>query len=250
MGGNTPEQHHWCPKQEKLLIGWAEKAAGYRWLHNYSRMFYKKQNDWLSYPCIIISSITGVGGFAVLSPNDQTMSDSKKQQIIAVQYFFAFLNVLAGILTSVSKFNNSTKMMETHSAMCVQWSKFYRNIEMELSLETEHRGEVNEFVTKCRQEYDRLLDDSPDIPSNSIDAFNMTFPDKENKPDVCNGLNVIGTNLGGSSDSECGKRKIVKWLAKSRPNTPDIETGRKMSMELSQSDLQSHSTTQQHKGKR
>ena len=250
MGGNTPEQHHWCPKQEKLLIGWAEKAAGYRWLHNYSRMFYKKQNDWLSYPCIIISSITGVGGFAVLSPNDQTMSDSKKQQIIAVQYFFAFLNVLAGILTSVSKFNNSTKMMETHSAMCVQWSKFYRNIEMELSLETEHRGEVNEFVTKCRQEYDRLLDDSPDIPSNSIDAFNMTFPDKENKPDVCNGLNVIGTNLGGSTDSECGKRKIVKWIAKSRTNTPDIETGRKMSMELSSSDLQSHSTAQQHKGKR
>ena len=250
MGGNTPEQHHWCPKQEKLLVGWAEKAAGYRWLHNYSRMFYKKQNDWLSYPCIIISSITGVGGFAVLSPNDQTMSDSKKQQIIAVQYFFAFLNVLAGILTSVSKFNNSTKMMETHSAMCVQWSKFYRNIEMELSLETEHRGEVNEFVSKCRQEYDRLLDDSPDIPSNSIDAFNMTFPDKENKPDVCNGLNVIGTNLGGSTDSECGKRKIVKWLAKSRTNTPDIETGRKMSMELSSSDLQSHSTTQQHKGKR
>ena len=82
----------------------------------------------------------------------------------------------------ISKFNNSTKMMETHSAMCVQWSKFYRNIEMELSLETEHRGEVNEFVSKCRQEYDRLLDDSPDIPSNSIDAFNMTFPDKENKP--------------------------------------------------------------------
>jgi hypothetical protein len=249
MGGNTPEQHHWCPKQEKLLIGWAEKAAGYRWLHNYSRMFYKKQNDWLSYPCIIISSITGVGGFAVLSPNDQTMSDSKKQQIIAVQYFFAFLNVLAGILTSVSKFNNSTKMMETHSAMCVQWSKFYRNIEMELSLETEHRGEVNVFVTKCRQEYDRLLDDSPDIPSNSIDAFNMTFPDKENKPDVCNGLNVIGTNLGGGIDSEYGKHKITKWLAKSRANTPDIETGRKMSTELSQSDLQSHSTVQQHKGK-
>ena len=249
MGGNIPEQHHWCPKQENLLVGWAEKAAGYRWLHNNSRMIYKKQNDWLSYPCIIISSITGVGGFAVLSPNDQTMSDSKKQQIIAVQYFFAFLNVLAGILTSVSKFNNSTKMMETHSAMCVQWSKFYRNIEMELSLETEHRGEVNVFVTKCRQEYDRLLDDSPDIPSNSIDAFNMTFPDKENKPDVCNGLNVIGTNLGGGIDSEYGKHKITKWLAKSRANTPDIETGRKMSTELSQSDLQSHSTVQQHKGK-
>ena len=111
---------------------------------------------------------------------------------------------------------------------------------MELSLETEHRGDVNEFVTKCRQEYDRLLDDSPDIPPNSIDAFNTAFPNKENKPDVCNGLNVIGTNLSGGTDSECNKRKIVKWLAKSRPQTPDIELARKMSTDVSQSDLQSH----------
>ena len=107
-----------------------------------------------------------------------------------------------------------------------------------------HRGDVNEFVTKCRQEYDRLLDDSPDIPPNSIDAFNMAFPDKENKPDVCNGLNVIGTNLGGTTDSEYRKRKVVKWLAKTRANTPDIEMAR------SHHDLQSFPITQQDKGKK
>ena len=28
MGEDIPEQHHWCPKQEQLLIRWAEKAAG------------------------------------------------------------------------------------------------------------------------------------------------------------------------------------------------------------------------------
>ena len=42
-----------------------------------------------------------------------------------------------------------------------------------------------------RLEYDRLLDDAPDIPSHTIEAFNETFPDKENKPDVCNGLSII-----------------------------------------------------------
>ena len=133
MGGDTiPEQHHWCPKQEQLLIRWAEKAAGYRWLHNHARMFYKKQNDWLSYPCIVISSITGVGGFAVLSPNDQNMSTEQKQKIVIFQYFFAFMNVIAGILTSISKFNNSSRMMEAHSVMSIQYLKFYRNIDMEL----------------------------------------------------------------------------------------------------------------------
>ena len=216
MGEDTiPEQHHWCPKQEKLLIRWAEKAAGYRWLHNHARMFYKKQNDWLSYPCIIISSITGVGGFAVLSPNDQNMSTEQKQKIVIFQYFFAFLNVVAGILTSISKFNNSSRMMEAHSVMSVQYSKFYRNIDMELSLETKYREDVLEFVNKVRLEYDRLLDDAPDIPSHTIEAFNETFPDKENKPDVCNGLSIISQDMT-KSDEIRTSNVVKKWILKQK----------------------------------
>ena len=215
MGEDIPEQHHWCPKQEKLLIRWAEKAAGYRWLHNHARMFYKKQNDWLSYPCIIISSITGVGGFAVLSPNDQNMSTEQKQKIFIFQYFFAFLNVVAGILTSISKFNNSSRMMESHSVMCVQYSKFYRNIDMELSLETKYREDVLEFVNKVRLEYDRLLDDAPDIPSHTIEAFNDMFPDKENKPDVCNGLSIISQDMT-KSDEIRTSNVVKKWILKQK----------------------------------
>jgi len=216
MGEDTiPEQHHWCPKQEKLLIRWAEKAAGYRWLHNHARMFYKKQNDWLSYPCIIISSITGVGGFAVLSPNDQNMSTEQKQKIVIFQYFFAFLNVVAGILTSISKFNNSSRMMESHSVMCVQYSKFYRNIDMELSLETKYREDVLEFVNKVRLEYDRLLDEAPDIPSHTIEAFNDMFPDKENKPDVCNGLSIISQDMT-KSDEIRTSNVVKKWILKQK----------------------------------
>ena len=215
MGEDIPEQHHWCPKQEKLLIRWAEKAAGYRWLHNHARMFYKKQNDWLSYPCIIISSITGVGGFAVLSPNDQNMSTEQKQKIVIFQYFFAFLNVVAGILTSISKFNNSSRMMEAHSVMSVQYSKFYRNIDMELSLETKYREDVLEFVNKVRLEYDRLLDDAPDIPSHTIEAFNDMFPDKENKPDVCNGLSIISQDMT-KSDEIRTSNVVKKWILKQK----------------------------------
>tara|TARA_B110000285_G_C14996527_1_gene549123 strand:- start:395 stop:1111 length:717 start_codon:yes stop_codon:yes gene_type:complete len=216
MGGDIiPEQHHWCPKQEKLLIRWAEKAAGYRWLHNHARMFYKKQNDWLSYPCIIISSITGVGGFAVLSPNDQNMTSDQKQKIVIFQYFFAFMNVIAGILTSISKFNNSSRMMEAHSVMSVQYSKFYRNIDMELSLETKYREDVLDFVNKVRLEYDRLLDEAPDIPSHTIEAFNETFPGKENKPDVCNGLSIISQDMT-KSDEIRTSNVVKKWILKQK----------------------------------
>ena len=78
---------------------------------------------------------------------------------------------------------------------------------MELSLDPQHRGDVVEFVNACRQEYDRLLDDAPDIPANAILAFNADFPEKENKPDVCNGLSILGTD-----DVERHERAMKNWM--------------------------------------
>ena len=126
----------------------------------YSHNFAMNQNVGMS--LIIIASITGVGGFAVLNPSGNSdVSTETKNKIMIVQYFFAFLNVLGGILTSISKFSQSLSLSEAHSAMCVQWSKFYRTIDMELSLDVKHRGDVVEFIMKCKKEYDRLLDESP-----------------------------------------------------------------------------------------
>jgi len=216
---DVPHEHFWCDKQEKLLVRWAEKAAGYRWLHNHARLFYKKRHDYLSYPSIIIASITGVGGFAVLNPsgNDDVDSDTKTK-IMIVQYVFAFLNVLGGILTSTSKFSQSSKLSEANSIMCVQYSKFYRNIDMELSLDVLHRVDVVEFMQKARLEYDRLLDEAPDIPAISIQAFLNEFPDKENKPDVCNGLSIIISDDTASTISST-VNPVSRWIKSVRKLT-------------------------------
>ena len=217
----------WCEKQERLLIKWAEKAAGYRWLHNHARLYYKKQNDYLSYPSIVIASITGVGGFAVLNPSgNEGVSQDTKNNIMIIQYFFAFLNVLAGILTSISKFSQSLPLSEAHSLMCVSWSKFYRCIDMELSLDVKHRGGVVEFIMKSREEYDKLLDDSPDIPAISIKAFLAQFPDKENKPDVCNGLSIVVNDDTDSVSSS--KRAVKRWLGAFKT----VKTQQRKSLEM------------------
>lgn len=203
----------WTDKQEKLLIKWAEKAAGHRWLHNMARMKFKRFHDYLSYPTIILSSITGVGGFAVLNPSSSSteMSSSSKLNILLIQYLFAFMNVMTGIINSIAKFNNSQQLSEQHSAMCVQYSKFYRNIDMELSLEKNNRVNAIKFVAKCRQEYDRLLSEAPDIPYECIRLFNESFPDKEIKPDVCNGLNIIPCDA-----PKLDKFKLASWVKKAK----------------------------------
>ena len=212
MSVQKQDEHcEWCAKQENLLIKWAEKAAGYRWLHNHARLYYKNQNDWLAYPSIIIASITGVGGFAVLNPSgNDGVSSETKTRIMIVQYFFAFLNVVAGILSSISKFSQCLQLSEAHSVMCVQWSKLYRSIDMELSLDIKHRTNVVDFIMKSREEYDKLLDDAPDIPAISIQAFMVQFPDKENKPDVCNGLSIVVS--GDAASITASRRAVSRWL--------------------------------------
>jgi hypothetical protein len=214
--------NNWTDKNERLLMRWAEKAAGYRWLHNMARINFKKTHDYLSYPTIILSSITGVGGFAVLNPSSSNdISEPNKQKILLIQYIFAFMNVISGIITSISKFNNSLQLSEAHSTMCIQYSKFYRNIDMELSLEKTNRVNAIKFVAKCRQEYDRLLSEAPDIPYRCILAFNKDFPNKEIKPDVCNGLNFmnnINSNQGQKFDDTI-INNINKWFLKSKNNS-------------------------------
>ena len=230
MSVQKQDEHcEWCEKQEKLLIKWAEKAAGYRWLHNHARLFYKKQNDWLSYPSIIIASITGVGGFAVLNPSgNENVSQDTKNNIMIIQYFFAFMNVLGGILTSISKFSQSLPLSESHSGMCVQWSKFYRSIDMEISLDVKHRSEVVDFLMKSREEYDRLLDEAPDIPSISIQAFMVQFPEKENKPDVCNGLSIV---VSDDAASVTGSRRAVNRRLNAFSNVKDKRKSRDMTLD-------------------
>lgn len=209
------EEPEWCPQQESLVYKWAERAAGYRWLHNHARMKLKKNSDRLTYPTIIMSSITGVGGFAVLSPDGA--SEQQKFLILMTQYFFATLNIISGILTSIAKFSQSQSLSEAHSLMSIQYAKYYRGIDMELSLQRKDRVPVLEFVNKCREEYDRLLSEAPDIPEESIKQFNMTFPDRVNKPDVCNGLSIMDTK------APAVLKKITERKSLTHRNLQEIE---------------------------
>jgi len=102
--------------------------------------------------------------------------------------------------------------------MCKQYSKYYRNIDMELSLDVAHRADITELVRKCRTDYDRFLDEAPDIPSVSIKAFNEAFPDKDNKPDVCNGLSIINCDTTSTIDVS---NPISRWLSSMKRKSQD-----------------------------
>ena len=177
----------WSDEIEDLLSEWGEVAMCYAYLHNYSTRKYKKKYQHLQIPIIVLSTLTGVGNFAVDS-------------YIPVDYQHGFtacvggLNIFCGILGTLGSFLKYAETFEGHRISALAWSKLGRAIEIELSLHDKKRKPCRDFLKVCRAEYDNLLESSPNIDLDIISMFNKKFEEKYpdvRKPIICNGLKAI-----------------------------------------------------------
>jgi hypothetical protein len=181
--------HGWSPEHEVILIEWADKAMCYRWLHSKSNAMYSYLNALYTIPVIIISTLTGTANFA--------------QQRVPEQYQALFMmsvggfNLLAGIVTTIQQFLKITQLNEAHRVSSISWDKFYRNIKIEIAKHPSERIDVKQMVKMSKEEFDRLMETSPNIPENIIKQFKNNFNKHDGfedivKPEICDIL--ISTN--------------------------------------------------------
>ena len=179
---NENKYDMWTREQEELLAEWSEKATCYRWLHSRSEKRYRTRNYTFTIPVIILSTLTGTANFAM----DSFVPDEYKQLAMAC---VGGTNIFAGILSTLQNFLRYAELMESHRVCEVQWSKFSRNIAVELALEPKRRKPADDFLKICRADYDRLIEQSPTIDDPIINQFKKAFKNTDiQKPDMCNGL--------------------------------------------------------------
>ena len=179
----------WTPEHETILIEWADKAMCYRWLHSKSNALYSSLNAWYTIPVIVISTLTGTANFA------------QERVPIAYQNYYVMVvggfNILAGIITTIQQFLKITQLNEAHRVSSIAWDKFYRNIKIELAKHPSERIDVKQMVKMSKEEFDRLMETSPNIPEKIVAQFKGNFNshnafDKIVKPEICDIL--IPTN--------------------------------------------------------
>jgi len=176
------EASKWTLEQEELLAEWSEKASCYRWLHHHSEKRYRCRNFAFTIPVIILSTLTGTANFAM----DSFVPQEQKKMAMGIVGGF---NIFAGIMSTLQNFLRYAELMEGHRSSSVSWSKFSRNITVELALDEKRRKPAGDFLKICRAEFDRLIEQSPSIDDKIIKQFDYQF--KENdiiRPEVCNGL--------------------------------------------------------------
>ena len=172
----------WTPEHEQILIEWADKAMCYRWLHAKANAMFSSLNAWYTIPVIIISTLTGTANFA------------QERVPFAYQGYFSMIvggfNILAGIITTIQQFLKITQLNEAHRVSSIAWDKFYRNIKIELAKHPSERIDVRQMIKMSKEEFDRLMETSPNVPEKIVYDFknnfiNQNIFDKIVKPEIC-----------------------------------------------------------------
>lgn len=210
----------WSREQEMILKTWAEKAAGYRWLHEQSARHYRRLNNRYVYPQIVLSTLAGVGGFGATSSNQPKFN--------YFGYIIAGMNIFTALLSSFQKFMMSAEKSEIHATVARQFAAYYRNISLELALNPRDRTDCLELCKACRNEYDRLMNVAPSVPQKIINQFKDKFPHAKNKPDIANGLSDMHiwdkTEGTKSEDAFRKMRNFYKLMYKTRTSAPPTPT--------------------------
>jgi hypothetical protein len=172
----------WTPEHEGILIEWADKAMCYRWLHSKANSMYSSLNAWYTIPVIIISTLTGTANFA----QERVPLEYQSYFVMIVGAF----NITAGIITTIQQFLKITQLNEAHRVSSIAWDKFYRNIKIELAKHPSERIDVKQMIKMSKEEFDRLMETSPNVPDKIITEFKYNFKasdvfDKIIKPEIC-----------------------------------------------------------------
>jgi len=184
ISGAKKFQNGWTREQEQLMAEWSDIAACYRWLHDRTEKLFSSKNTWITIPVIVLSTLTGTANFALGS------FISEEPQKTYAQAGIGAVSIFAGILSTLGNFFKFAQNSEANRVASIAWGKFQRLLAVELAINPDDRIEAMDFLKICRNDLDRLIEQSPPIPDVVIKEFEEEFKDMPHlkRPDICHGL--------------------------------------------------------------
>jgi len=185
----------WNDQHESILRQWGEASGCYRYMHHRAFLMYKKLSMRFTLPVIVLSTLTGTANFA-----QEQFPESVRPMVPSV---IGGLNLIAGLIATIMQFLKINELMENHKAAALSYGLLSRNIRLTLALAREERNSDGlDFVTTCKTEYDRLLEQSPSVPMTILVEFEKEYPldNVFTKPEILDVRAIPKLRLHGSSN--------------------------------------------------
>lgn len=157
----------WEPHHDDLLRAWKKQAAINLWLALASKYRYDIINNWLTYPCIIISASTSIG---ILGIDFYT----------AGKYVMSTAIMASAILGAISKHFGAAEKSQEFYTRSKDYFALIRELDYLLGLHFEERGNVVEVLTRLKMQFDRILDLQLEPPLDIIRLYEQKFKPLEN----------------------------------------------------------------------
>lgn len=151
----------WTTEHENILKEWKIRCFINLWLQENSSYFYSSLNNFLTYPIIVLSTITATLLFA---------SDS-----IFLKYTVGTLNLLIGILMSLSLQIRPDEMLHQYQIIVQKYYTLLREIDTCLSLTKDMRQNPALMLEKVGVEMDTLMDIQLDPPFRIVRKFENLY---------------------------------------------------------------------------
>jgi hypothetical protein len=175
----------WTVLLEDYFAQTGEKANGLAIMHKRAESIFTRRKTYIDLPVII-----GSGAVAFLNAGSSSLF-AGNQQLAATALGVGSLVI--GILNTTGSYFGWAKRAEGHRMSSIHYAKLYRFINVEMRLPREQRMQPGDFLKYVKDQYDRLAELSPPIPSSVARAFGSQMEKYKDisKPEETNGLNKI-----------------------------------------------------------
>jgi hypothetical protein len=175
----------WTIVLEDYFAQTGEKANGLAIMHKKAESIFTRRKTYIDLPVIV-----GSGAVAFLNAGSSSLF-SGNQQLAATALGVGSLVI--GILNTVGTYFGWAKRSEGHRMSSIHYAKLYRFINVEMRLPREQRMQPGDFLKYVKDQYDRLAELSPLLPTSITTAFAKQMEKYKDisKPEETNGLNKI-----------------------------------------------------------
>ena len=150
-------------EKTNYLIHLEKKALEFFYLHTYDYRYEKMLSTYSIIPLIIISTFTGTATIF------QPYVHSKNQSLYLI--IIGCSNIIAGLLTLLKEYIRRFHMEKDNGYVAFPFRQLSYKIRLHLQCKEEDRENDEEFIIRCKEQFDNIIENSPGVSKYAIDKL-------------------------------------------------------------------------------
>lgn len=185
----------WTVTLEDYFAQTGEKANGLAIMHKRAESIFAHRKTYIDLPVIV-----GSGAVAFLNAGSSSLFSDHQLAATAL----GVGSLVIGVLNTIGTYFGWAKRAEGHRMSAIHYAKLYRFINVEMRLPRDQRMQPGDFLKYVKDQYDRLAELSPLIPTSVTKGFvsQMEKYKDISKPEETNGLNKISIFVDSAHELE------------------------------------------------